>query len=1303
MLPQANVLQARSHAPAAPAPGAAAGRGPVLAGYEILGELGRGGMGVVYKARQVALNRLVALKVILAGPHADALDVARFRREAEAVAQLQHPHIVQIYEVAEWDGRPCLAFEYVEGDSLGQHTGHMPQPAEAAARLVEILGRAMHYAHRRGVIHRDPKPANILLQGISHRCTPINTDKKLEQSSMGAGPPDQVRTGESLSSIRVNLGSSVAKITDFGLAKLVGTGLGGPTLSGEVLGTPSYMAPEQAAGKPAAVGPATDIWALGAILYELLTGRPPFQAESALETLVEVRFQEPVSPSRLRPKLPADLVTICLTCLHKEPRKRYASAEALAEDLRRFLDGQPIRARPISAVERAVKWVRRKPAIAGLLALVVVVTVASLAGFFGLWQRAKEGWRNADTRRRQADFQLYLNHVALAQHELLANNVGWAKQLLDDCPQEYRQWEWWHLRRRCHTDVYSLTGPAAQVGDVAFSPDGRRIAALRRDHTLVVSDAASRQVLYTLTLDKREAAHWMLGVAFSPDGRHLAVADLDTRVRVCDAATGANLRAFAGHERPVNHVAFSPDGQRLASASDDGTMRVWDVTTGRAVHVLTTGHGQTIGVAWSPVGAIGATAGADGKVRLWDLAAGKKVRTLAGHRTGVLTVSFSPDGRFLASGGWDGLVKIWNGVTGTEVHTFSGHAAPVWSVAFSPDGLHVASAGFDGGLKMWNAWSGDERFRLSGQSGPVNGLAFSPDGRLLAAGGDDCTVRAWDATREREVVELSVSGRLFAVAFNPVDRHIVASAGNSQEVRVWDTRTATTRHVFGGLGGEITAVAFGADGQRLVAANDRGRAKVWDLRTGKEIAPPRGRLAGVVAVAFRRGGQLLGVVNEAETVTVRDLLSGQDLFSVSEDGRPIQGAAFSEDGSALATAGAKGTVTVWNMQSGRDVLTLAASAAAAPDTRFAFSRDRRQLAVVTADKLVSLWDLTSGRRTASCRGHAGRIGGLAFSADGRRLATAGHTDMTVKLWDTSTGQEALTLRGHKDHLEAVAFSGDGQRLASVGWQGVVKVWDAVPRERETPEARLRELDDETPAWHTREAVHAEILRAWFGAVYHLDALIRANPDDGALYARRGHAHFQMEHAATAAADYARALAANVADARIGLNQACLCLREKDWDGYRAACARALAALGPTPDALIANDTAWTCCLVPDAVKDALEVVRLAERAVAARKGRHAYLNTLGAARYRAGRLPEAIQALEEGMKAHGHGGVVEDWLLLAMAHCRLGEANRARQWFAKAAEALDQEETDSTVAWYERFQRRVLRREAEGLLRRAVP
>jgi eukaryotic-like serine/threonine-protein kinase len=361
--------------PAAPGAGPTPRR-PEIPDYEILEELGRGGMGVVYKARQIKLNRVVALKMIRTGMLAGTHELARFRREAEVVAQLQHPHIVQIHEVGEAQGWPYLALEYVAGASLDRVLGGKPQPADVAARLMETLARAMHFAHLHGVVHRDLKPANILLgSGVSSRESGIR--------SQGSG----ARQDDTASSPAANsfpLSPEFAKITDFGLAKSLNPGADGPTHTGDVLGTPSYMAPEQAGGKPEDVGCAADVYSLGAILYELLTGRPPFLAETLLETLLQVRTQEPASPSRLRANLPRDLVTICLTCLHKQPGRRYSSALELADDLRHFLNHEPIRARPTGVVERGVKWARRRPAAATLIATVFLVAIFGFA--FVSWQ-----------------------------------------------------------------------------------------------------------------------------------------------------------------------------------------------------------------------------------------------------------------------------------------------------------------------------------------------------------------------------------------------------------------------------------------------------------------------------------------------------------------------------------------------------------------------------------------------------------------------------------------------------------------------------------------------------------------------------------------------------------------------------------------------------------------------------------------------------------------------------------------------------------------------------------------------------
>jgi len=324
-----------------------AGEGPPVGvgscgGYELLEEIGRGGMGVVYKARQVGLKRIVALKMILAGGNAGAEQTARFRAEAEAVARLQHPGIVQIHEIGEHEGRPFFSLEFVEGGSLDRKLAGTPLSSLEAARLAEALAHAMAYAHHHGVIHRDLKPANVLL----------------------AGEPD------------VPVGQATLKITDFGLAKLEGEV--GQTASGTIMGTPSYMAPEQAGGETGKIGPAADVYALGSILYELLTGRPPFKAATPLDTIRQVVSDEPVPPTHLQPKVARDLETICLKCLEKDQTRRYATAEDLAEDLHRFLAGEPIQARPVGSVERVWRWGRRHPgralgAAGALLALVVIL------------------------------------------------------------------------------------------------------------------------------------------------------------------------------------------------------------------------------------------------------------------------------------------------------------------------------------------------------------------------------------------------------------------------------------------------------------------------------------------------------------------------------------------------------------------------------------------------------------------------------------------------------------------------------------------------------------------------------------------------------------------------------------------------------------------------------------------------------------------------------------------------------------------------------------------------------------------
>jgi WD40 repeat protein/tRNA A-37 threonylcarbamoyl transferase component Bud32 len=1015
-----------------------ADEGTAVAGYEILDLLGRGGMGVVYKARQLKLNRVVALKMILAGAHAGPAELARFRTEAEAIASLQHPNVVQIYDVGEQSGQPYFALEFVDGGSLEQRLTGTPLAARKAAQLVETLARAVHAAHGVGIIHRDLKPANVLL---THDGLP--------------------------------------KITDFGLAKRLGSETG-QTQSGAVVGTPSYMAPEQAAGKVGAVGPAADTYALGAILYELLTGRPPFKAETPMDTLLQVLDDEPVRPRRLNPKIPADLETICLKCLEKQPPRRYHSARALADDLRRFLDDEPIRARPMTLLGRTAGWMRRRPAVTALLAVSFVALLALIGGAVALVYNARLSQamagtlaaqerevvaRKAEDKARQAQEEqkrlneaaaannLYAKRLALAERDLAAGDVVGAERSLNDLvpaagKPDLRHWEWYYLKRLCHAEQHVL-GHAAEVAAVAYDRTGTRLAAACWDNTVSVWDVAGRRRLHVL----KGHRNWVRTVAFRPDGKRLASADDDGTIQLWDPDTGGNLGVLTGHVGAVTGVAYSPDGRRLLSGGADGTVRLCDAEDGRPLAVHKAHNGRVTSVAFGPDGRRYASAGVDRVVRLWDPAAPDGVRVLRGQSKAVLSVAFSPDGRLLASASEDRTIRLWEAATGHEVVTLLGHNSPVRGLAFNPDGKRLASVG--NVIKVWDVPAAEEVATLRGHTKLINGVAFSPDGLHLATAGADATVRLWSATDNPEARRLPAESKgANDLAFSP-DGKRLASAGVDGHVHLWDVVTGREERSFRKHPNQAAScVAFSPDGKRLAACCYYD-AVVWDLATGKELftIPRCGD-----RVAFSPDGKLLGTADYA-TNTEGNALGFLTLWDAGTGAKvrssdPVPGSlvrlAFSPDGVHVACGFQVGSLTCIVVITDINHLRpeVAIPVQAQQMYGLAYSPDGRRLYGDAGGHgnpaEVRGWNVQNGETVVRLLGHDEPVFGLTLSGDGKRLASVS-PDKTVRLWDTASGIELFGLRITPRDWPCLAFSPDGQRLALGGRSEPIVLWEAAPR------------------------------------------------------------------------------------------------------------------------------------------------------------------------------------------------------------------------------------------------------------------
>jgi WD40 repeat protein len=968
--------------------------------YELIRELGRGGMGVVYQARQLSLNRPVALKMLRADVLATDDELRRFQNEAEAVAFLDHPHIVPILEVGEHERRRYFTMKLIVGQSLDQRLADYAGDPKAAARLVATVAEAVHHAHQRGLLHRDLKPANILVddRGAPH-------------------------------------------VSDFGLAKRI-EGDSELTASGAILGTPSYMAPEQASGRRGAVTTASDVYGLGAVLYALLTGRAPFRCDSVAETLEQVRERPPQPPSRLNPEVDQDLETITLKCLQKEPNQRYGSAWELAEDLRLFRDGQPIRARPVSRAEALWRWCRRNPAMAMATAAAMAALVAALvvSTLFARYYARSSG---IHLRGRQEIAE------ALQKSERLAAELASA---LGDSR---------HLSARL---------------------------ALDRGRSLCEQGQASQGMLWLAS-----------GLEITPSED----AGLQRAIRAnlaCWARQVNPLRSILRLPNPTTIAVVSPNGKVVLTDGGDKTARLWDAIQGQPIGRPLRHHDAVWRAVFSPDGKRVLTASVLGAARLWDAATTELVAELP-HMGGLTAAAFSADGKTVLTG-MVGAARLWDAASGQPRGEFLLHEGiflasnPVVAVAFSPDGRTVVTGSRDKTARLWDVGSGGPRGVLR-HEGWVDAVAFSPDGRTVVTGSRDKTARLWDATTGKPIGEpLRHPGPVTAVSFSSTSQVILTGCGSSPSggaarlwdavtgqpisnvlphrnevrvvaippggesfftvdyhsigdhaVRAWDLSTIAPVGEVLRLRGQLTAVGFSSDGKSFLTSGIQSQPPGGEIRlrgsaVGRAIGRPMRHRGGLRRVGFSPDSLTVVTLSNDNTARLWDAGTGEARVGPLQHEGRVYAAAFSPDGRTVVTGGFDKTARLWDAASGKP---LGQFPHPHPILAVAFRGDGR--AILTGGGEVGvggearLWSPATGKPIGEPLRHEDAVLAVAFRPDGRAVLTGG-MDRTARLWDAETGQPLGAPLRHREYVRSVAFSPDGKTVLTLDADGEARLWDA---------------------------------------------------------------------------------------------------------------------------------------------------------------------------------------------------------------------------------------------------------------------
>lgn len=1069
----------RAASPEPARPVAPADQRGVLGDFRILREIGCGGMGVVYEAEQISLGRRVALKVLPFATMLDPRQVLRFQNESRAAASLDHPNIVKVYSVGSDRGVHYYAMQYIEGRTLGaliaelrqstglnaEGDGSQPpvgeQPSEAVlldfdklaeaqsptrtlggeraespappnahpadtmpastqqqittvnrqskrshfrsiARLGIQAAEALDHAHQMGIVHRDIKPANLLLDGTGHLW-----------------------------------------VTDFGLARTqTDSNL---TITGDVLGTPRYMSPEQLVGDRRVLDHRTDVYSLGASLYELIALNPAFAEPDRNRLVSQVAEHEPPPMRRFDRSVPRELETIVLKAMAKEPNSRYSSARELADDLQRFLDDRPILARRPSAATRVNKWLHRHPGVvAATIVVLLVALVGSLIGSVlisrerevAVEHRALAEHREADLRK-----EVYASDMKLAFEGWNQARLQWTINLLSQYkPQpgkeDLRGFEWYYLWARCHPNQRVLRGHTGEVCCVAYDPQGRFLASAAIDGTVRVWEASTERPLHVLPIERKN--DHALSIAFSPDGALLAAAADEGTVKFWETATFSETFVLRAHETDVSAIAFSAHNSLFATASKTGDIRLWNTTTWQEAAKIA-GHSEEIRtLAFSPDGSILASGSFDDLVKLWDPATGKLRNALDRHADDVLWVEFSPDGSLLASTGPDLNVVLWDPSDGSRRDLFQLiHDDRVHCVTFARDSRSLITCSKDATVCVTQTKPRQELNRFRGHIGRVRCVDLSPDGTTLASAGSDGTVRLWNIGDQPDHTSWQVGeDSVFAMRIAE-DGTLLACCGH--QIFYLDT-----------VAGRQLRPPVELNDLRVMGACFSNDARILFVRVSLDDSVPfyAGRLFDVVSGILLEtalndsDGKSAGIENSAFSPDGRMLASGSEsiltLWDLSSGGRPtilqhsdrVLNVCFSPDGHTLAVATSQGTTRLLDThtcQWGREFRNQEDLDAI---LSVAFSPDARLLATAGTDRVIRLWDVASRRNVRTLIGHSDLVHIMLFSPDGRTLVSSSR-DNTVRLWNVYTGREMVVFAG-QSRIDSVTFSPDGKTLFAGG-------------------------------------------------------------------------------------------------------------------------------------------------------------------------------------------------------------------------------------------------------------------------------